>query len=103
MRTSIGLEDEWQKRPVLFELLSEESNSEKIQSALSLLGKVVASELTQRQRQCLSLYYYEGLTMPEIALELGINKSSVSRAIGRAKARIERSMKYVMQMNVENF
>lgn len=103
MRTSIGLEDQWQKYPAFYDLISEESNSKKIQSAANLVGKVIASELTERQRQCVSLYFYGGLTMPEIALELGINKSSVSRAIGRAKTRIERSMKYAMQMNVENY
>lgn len=103
MRTSIGLEDKWQKYPAFCDLIFEETNSQKIRSAVSLVGKVIASELTERQRQCLSLYYYGGLTMPEIASELGINKSSVSRAIGRAKARIERSMKYAMQMNIENY
>lgn len=103
MRTSLGLDDRWQKYPVFGDLMSEGTNTAKLRMAADMLGKVVACELTERQRQCLSMYYYGGLTMPEIASELGINKSSVSRAIGRAKTRIERSMKYAMQMNIETF
>lgn len=101
MRTSLGFDDCWQKHSDFADLFFEESNSAKLRKASFLIGKVIAAELTDRQRQCLSLYYFNGLTMPEIALKLGINKSSVSRAITRAKMRIERSMKYAMQMNVE--
>lgn len=101
MRTSLGLDDCWQQKPDFADLFFEESNSAMLRKASSLIGKVIAAELTERQRQCLSLYYFNGLTMPEIASELGINKSSVSRAIARAKMRIERSMKYAMQMNAE--
>lgn len=102
MRTSTGLDDRWQKEAAYCDFFSEETNSAKIRSAVSLLSTVIACELTQRQKECVSLYYYSGLTMAEIASRLGINKSSVSRAISRARARIERSMKYAMQMNTEN-
>lgn len=101
MRTSLGFNDCWQQHPDFANSFLTESNSAKLKKASFLIGKVIAAELTERQRQCLSLYYFNGLTMPEIASELGINKSSVSRAITRAKTRIERSMKYVMQMNAE--
>lgn len=103
MRTSIGLDDGRQRYSDLSGIFFEESNTDKIRKASEIVGKVVASELTDRQRECLSLYYYEGCTMPQIAQALGINKSSVSRAISRGKARIKRSMKYVMQMNSEAF
>lgn len=102
MRTSTGFDDRWQKEPVCWDFLAEETNSAKIRSAASLLSTVIACELTERQRECVSLYYYSGLTMAEIAARLDINKSSVSRAISRARARIERSMKYAMQMNMES-
>lgn len=100
MRTGLGF-DERRESEAFADLFFEENNSAKLKRASSLVVRVIGEELTERQRQCLSLYYFSGLTMPQIARELGINKSSVSRAIVRAKARIERSMKYAMQMNGE--
>ncbi len=42
---------------------------------------------TPRQRQLIYMYYIKNMTMPEIAGELGISVSSVSRTIKRGIAR----------------
>ena len=42
----------------------------------------------------LAMYYDEGKTMPEIAAELGVVTSTVSRTICRAKKRLYRCLRY---------
>jgi DNA-directed RNA polymerase specialized sigma24 family protein len=44
--------------------------------------------LTQRQQQCLALYFYDGLNTQQIADELGIARPVVSRHLKRGKARL---------------
>lgn len=56
--------------------------------------KVVDEELTVRQRQMMEMYYYQRLSMPEIALELGVSPSSVSRTIMRGRGKIRKYLKY---------
>ena len=53
-------------------------------------------ELTPRQREVLALYYDRGLKMSQIARKLGINRSTVSRTIGRAKQRLYRYLQYTL-------
>lgn len=59
-----------------------------------LLRNIVKEELTERQKQCIFLYYGEKMKMKDIAGEMGICISSVSRHIKRAQIRIKRTMKY---------
>ena len=42
-------------------------------------------ELTPRQQQMVTLYFDHGMSMPQIAQRLGVNPSTVSRTIRRAK------------------
>ena len=51
-------------------------------------------ELTPRQAQMLYLYFDEEMTMAEIARELQISKSTVSRTLARAKGRLKRCLCY---------
>lgn len=55
----------------------------------------VRLELSETQRKYFVRYYFEGLTMAEIAEEFGTNKSTVSRTIARARKKLERVLKYV--------
>ena len=48
---------------------------------------VLETAPTPRQKQLIQMYYIENMTMPEIAEELGISVSSVSRTIKRGIAR----------------
>jgi len=52
---------------------------EEIESVVTALKK-----LPERERTLLSLYYYEGLTLKEIGLVLGVTESRVSQLHGRA-------------------
>ncbi len=58
------------------------------------LKNIVNGELTEKQRKCVWLYYGEMMKMKDIANELGIGISSVSRHIKKAKLRVEKTMRY---------
>lgn len=75
-----------------FTTKSDESEHKK--SAEKAVIMAIYEELTDRQREVLLLYYFEGKTTIEIAKMLGVNKSSVSRLLSRAKMRIEKVLKY---------
>ena len=51
-------------------------------------------ELTEQQRTYVVAYYYERLTMEEIADRFSVNKSTVCRTISRAMKRLERVLRY---------
>ena len=53
-------------------------------------------ELTPRQRQLLRMNFEQNKTVTEIARELGVNKSTVSRTIRRAKRRLYRCLRYAL-------
>ena len=57
-------------------------NSQRRQRLLRNLPRAVAAELTPRQREILALYIDRGMTMSQIAQQLRINKSTVSRSLG---------------------
>lgn len=69
-------------------------NSEQIDRLRRNLRKARKQELTPRQAQMLRLYFDEGENMTQIAQKLGINRSTVSRTISRAKARLYRCLRY---------
>lgn len=53
-------------------------------------------ELTERQRQILRMRFEQDMTVTAIAHELGVNKSTVSRTIARAKRRLYRCLRYAL-------
>lgn len=59
---------------------------------LRALSGVIREELTERQRQILLLYYYQGMTMEQIGKHLGINKSTVSRHLSSAMGKLRRTL-----------
>lgn len=66
----------------------------KHQKMVYSLKNIVKGELTKKQQMCIWLYYGKMMKMREIADELGIGISSVSRHIKKGKMRIEKTMKY---------
>lgn len=48
----------------------------------------IKTQLTHRQTQVMLLYYFEGKNITEIAQELGLNKSTVSRTLRRSLNRL---------------
>lgn len=69
-------------------------NSEQLSRLRRNLRRVRAQELTPRQEEMLHLYYDLGMSIPQIAREKGLNKSSVSRALARGRERLKRYLQY---------
>jgi len=46
-----------------------------------VLSTAIRCELTPRQRECVVMYYYDNKKMPDIAFELSLSVSTVSRHI----------------------
>ena len=62
--------------------------------AVGALRRAINSELTKRQRQLIGMYYIEQMPMQDIADELGLHISSVSRTIKRGRERLKSALSY---------
>ncbi len=93
------------RRPVLsLELLGDRlqlpdrvpggSDEARHRAVLRVLRRAMEGELTQRQRQCLDLYYFQGLTQEETGRRLGVTAATVSRHIKRARERLQQVLVY---------
>ena len=56
----------------------------------------MAAELTPRQREVLALYMERDMNVTQIAAVLGVNKSTVSRTLLRAKRRLYQCLRYAL-------
>ena len=72
------------------------TNSELLTRLRQNLRRARQQELTPRQQQVLTLYYDKGMNMTQIAQTLGVNCSTVSRTIRRAKQRLYRCLRYCL-------
>ena len=59
-----------------------------------LFRTALQEELTERQEQMVRMYYIEQHTMREIAAELELNVSTVSRTLTAARKKLRRVLKY---------
>ena len=58
------------------------------------VANVLANELTEKQRRAVVGYYVEGKTLPQLAAEFGVNKSTVWRTLRRGEVWMRRLLKY---------
>lgn len=56
--------------------------------------RAIDRELTRRQRQMVYMYYLEQMRMQDIADDLGLSISSVSRTIKRGRRRLKSCLRY---------
>ena len=61
---------------------------------LRAMMQAARGELTGRQMECVRLYYRDGKGVNEIAAELGITPSTVSRHLKKARARLRTVLLY---------
>ena len=73
-----------------------EDNSDQLERLRRNLRRAREQELTPRQQEILDLYYDRGLKMHQIARKLGINRSTVSRTVKRARERLYRCLRYAL-------
>ena len=60
---------------------------------LSRVVRDALAELTETQLRYVELYYIRQLLMRDVAAQCGVNVSTVSRTIARAKNRLGRSLR----------
>lgn len=58
------------------------------------LVRAIREELTPRQREMLMLFYVQGLRVCDIAGQLGVEPSTVSRTLKRGEQRLFRCLRY---------
>lgn len=73
-----------------------QDNAEQLARLRRNLRRAREQELTPRQRQMVELYYDRGMNIPQIAGELGLNPSTVSRTLRRARNRLYRCLRYAL-------
>ena len=64
------------------------------QVQLKRVQRVIREELTQIQREILLAYYMDNQTIPQIAENRGVHKSTVSRTLHRAEEKLRRYLRY---------
>lgn len=61
---------------------------------LQRVRRVIKEELTDLQREIITAYYFQEMTIPQIAQIRGVNKSTISRTLKRAEQKLQRYLKY---------
>lgn len=72
------------------------TNNESRARMKKIMFDALNNELTDRQRMCLVEHYLNGRKEKEIALELGLSPSTVSRHIRFGKQKLQRIAQYYM-------
>lgn len=74
--------------PDLMTCFQDQTNRREREEYRRFLYRAIKTQLTHRQTQVMLLYYFEGKNITEIAQELGLNKSTVSRTLRRSLNRL---------------
>ena len=61
---------------------------------LKRVRRVIEEELSDCQREIMIAYYFQEMSIPAIAKERGVNKSTVSRTLHRAEKRLRMFLRY---------
>lgn len=79
----------------IFSAFNERSTNRDDRSKMQkILSKAIVAELTDSQRYCLTEYYLHQRKMKDIAQELGLNPSTVTRHISKAKEKLRKIAAY---------
>lgn len=64
------------------------------QQQIARMHRVIDNELTEKQRRVVLGYYVDKKSMPELALQYGVCKSTICRTLQRAEQRMKRCLRY---------
>ena len=53
-------------------------------------------DLTERQKEMVRMHFFEEKTVSDIARELSVNRSTVSRCLSRAEKRLRRTLRFTL-------
>lgn len=60
----------------------------------ALLDEAMTATLTNKQRSVVTMFYFENMSVTQIAYVLKLNKSTVSRHLSKAKEKLKSYIKY---------
>lgn len=69
------------------------SNADELNYTKAAMKQAIREELSERQRAYM-MAYYGGMTMQQVAKKYGVNVSTVSRTIARARDQLRRVLRY---------
>ena len=73
-----------------------DDNAAQLERMRRSLRQARQQALTPRQREMLIMRYEQNMSGSEIARELGLNRSTVSRTLRRAQERLRRCLQYAL-------
>ena len=71
-----------------------ETNNEQMSRLRRNLLRAIDEDLTPRQREVVSMHYFNGLSVAKIAEKLNVDRSTVSRTLARAEQNLRKMLKY---------
>lgn len=70
------------------------TNRPELERMKKILYRAIRHELTDRQRECITMFYLNGMKMKDIASQLGLSTSTVSRHISSATRKLRKVASY---------
>lgn len=70
------------------------TNSRDRQQMMKILARAMQMELTDRQRDCMTMYFLNDMKMKDIAADLGLSRSTVTRHIQAATRKLRKVAAY---------
>ena len=70
--------------------------SEKLARLVAHLPRAIEEELTPRQRQIVHLHFYDGLSVTQIAQQLNVHPSTVTRSLQRSARKLQHILLYTV-------
>ena len=92
-RTTFSLEIFGDRLPIT-DIFEHGTNSRQLDMLKYELKKAIESELTNRQKEMVTEFYFDGLSVTAIAKKHGLSKATVSRHLSRARERLKGALKY---------
>ncbi|MDE6849580.1 MAG: sigma-70 family RNA polymerase sigma factor [Ruminococcus sp.] len=90
-----GAEDE-----DLLAIFGSNNSDKKRRKIRKMLMEVIENELTPKQREVITDYYFNHINIPEIARKQGVSGAAVSAKIIAGKRRIQKFMKYCIKCDM---
>lgn len=87
--------DESSENMISFGLYQQKgTNNRERQHMMKILSCAMQTELTDRQRDCITMYYLNRMKMKDIAADLGLSRSTVTRHIQAATRKLRKVASY---------
>ena len=95
-RINFSLEIFGDRLPITGVYANDSTNTRQLSAMKKALNDAINSELTDRQKQMVTEFYFEGASVTQLAEKYGLSKSTVSRHLSRSRERLKGALRYGM-------